>query len=1155
MAFVITPDSAVFENGISDTITFSITTDNEDYTFVKENTTTEGSGRVTFDKTTKTMTATAYGKARYKFIDGTDVYPFNIEVKRPAADSIQDLTQYIELGNNAVIYFTPPSGYYLKRYEVDDLDSNVVTVDSTGYELKIVGNKLGSVKLNIVLGKTTTDTSGVDTDVDTEYNGGTVTVNVINFIMTPSDTTVSLILNAEHNISKLYIDMDYEGTRGDLTFVSNYGLSQQCFDLNVTTSTELDKTYYSLLITGKSDGVGTIEVKHNGNTVKVIDVLVEDRKGLTIEPKLDTITLGYLESYTFENITYVDNGQYTEAAVETSANPPFTYELVESPAGSKNYKLTVTNNSSAGGTGILTVKGKNSYEGQQTITVTCYKEVIAGELVFEPSEKNIKIIKGNSYTFDFFYYTNAEEADITVANPNCLTTRLRTLENIPKIPNPDDPEGEYIDRVLPAGAVTMTADFATSDATELGTTLVTIRTYINDKRDIVNEAVFTVSVLANDDLPDNIQLINLKTKPMKSGRKKDILIEFPDDSATLVLKEEIEENTLTESGESFNAIQTVKPDAKTNTEIYNNKLNRTYLYLDNDKDKGPEIYASISDTTNDSIWKGVFSKEYGGEHITYPNPGEKGFGVGPAPTSLSDYIGLKPYDGCWDPNSDNYGNYYDYLGNTYVFIPKHYIIPKADPDKAGKFPYFGMTYQFSWVETAEFPESTIPRCFINAGKVQPGIFVAKYNGGITTQTSKKTTRYNEIDGCLYTSPREASISRPSIYRTTGYTESSGPEADKIYEESVAFPEIEEMALTHKQDNTLVDSRGAVIPHLKHLHNMTIFIQTMLVNLGDCHTIASYEKGSSDSVCGKLKEYVAGTLTKRLTNTVAADESAEVQGYAKLDSLAIGENHTLIRDIYRGSNAGDIDQKYKPLFSHNGQMCGAFDVNGGINVPLPGILVKQYSATPNTYEIYTLKEDIDIASLDKLTAEATEGINSDNIIFNSSLFNINNYNRIIDVVDNDSIKGMRYINLNKPYLTHDGENSLLITGDELDKASINAGINFNSLRNAGEGNYTHSYDTTNDYKACVDKHKNSVVYISALVDSSNISHARRDELLSMFVCNYIETLAERKDGGFALGGIFTGYRTRVLRLIGRLKYDKLNASKYLFSRRQCITPNL
>lgn len=1166
MAFVITPDSYVFGN-INESSTFLITTDNEDYKFEFVNTTSPGNGRVRLDRETNTMTSIQYGRGRYRFVDGDDVYPFNIEVKRPEIDNLEQVTKILEIGQTTSINYTPPTGYTLLRFEAKNLDDDTVTMGTESYTPSVTPNKLGTTEYEIVLSKINYESTETldgeeegeeeeNNNTEIEYNGGTITFQVVEFSIYPKETTISLLLNEEHVIDYTYLNLDNNGTRADLSIEATYGDVEHCFKLDTKEVTVSNGKAYSIVLTGVSAGDGVITISFDGYAFKTINVIVEDKKGLYLTPDITELKLNYKETVTFENVYFVNNGVKTKVIVDSSNNPPFNYTIVENDPNSNVYTVTVTNTAQEGGVGSLRIRGEGTNEEQRVIDIKCYKMVVPGEIKYEPTANKLSVILSRSYNFTYLYYTNADEIEITIAKPELLEYRLGELTNIPMIP-PEDPEGVPTPMRFPDGAV-LHSLFLLAKAT--GKTKVYIKTYLNDRRDLINQVEFDVIILANDDLPDNIQLINLMTKPMPAGRKKDILIEFPEESATLVLKEELSEDAMLEQGEGFDAIETTKPVKDSNPTLFNAELNKTYLFINNrDKDKGPELYVSQDDTVDENKWKNFQTGEYSNTNIVYPNPGEKGFGVGPAPLELSEKIGLRPFDGCWDPNSDNYGNYYDYLGNIYVFIPKHYIIPKSDSNKAGVFPYFGMTYEFSWVETDVFTQATLPRCFINNGKVVPGIFVAKYNSGLSSQGIKNSSRYDSIEENDYVSPRSGSASKPSIYRTVGYG-SVGPEGDNYYIESVAFPELQEMALTHKQDANIVDKNGVLLPNLKQLHNMTIFIQTMLTNLSDVHTIASYEKGSDDSVCSKIKDYIAGTLTKRLRDVVATDKNSEVQMYATTEHFPLGDNYYLVRNMYHGANTGDIDPRYKNLFSHNGQACGVFDINGGINVPLLGILVVQDSTNKDSYEIYSLKESVDIAEIDRLTAATVEGINTDSIIFKSSIFDLNNYDKILDIVNNTDIKGLKFLNVNRPFNTHTGKDSLLVAGDIVDKISINSGINFNSFRDGGEGNYSKNYDSSKDYKMCVDKHRNSVFYISALADSEYIDLSKRTQYMSMFTCNYVETYQESLDGGFDKVNHpsgqqdYTGYRTRVLKLIGRWKYDKLSASKYLLSRRHCITPN-
>ena len=250
MAFAITPDSYVFNN-INESSTFIITTDNEDYKFEFVNTTSPGNGRVALNRETNTITSTAYGRGRYRFVDGDDVYPFNIEVKRPEIPALDNVTKVVEIGEESTINYTPPDGYIVVRYEAKDLDNSTVTIGTSSYQPSVSANKLGKAEYEIVLSKISTgdgtqtaaegEEGRDDTNVDSkenqiEYNGGTITFEVVNFVMEPKDTTVSRLLKEEFTFDMFYINIDENNTRGELTFDSQFDGAQHNFKLDVKDS-------------------------------------------------------------------------------------------------------------------------------------------------------------------------------------------------------------------------------------------------------------------------------------------------------------------------------------------------------------------------------------------------------------------------------------------------------------------------------------------------------------------------------------------------------------------------------------------------------------------------------------------------------------------------------------------------------------------------------------------------------------------------------------------------------------------------------------------------------------------------------------------------------------------------------------------------------
>lgn len=161
--------------------------------------------------------------------------------------------------------------------------------------------------------------------------------------------------------------------------------------------------------------------------------------------------------------------------------------------------------------------------------------------------------------------------------------------------------------------------------------------------------------------------------------------------------------------------------------------------------------------------------------IEYPFPGEKGFGVGPAPHDVALYYGMRPLKGCWDRNSDNYGNYLDPYGSVMVYIPRHYIRYVYTQKNQTKYlhhieVWYPPVYSSVTTENIDYPTTTVkdkelrgkkgiitykdngyqelinslimPRCFINKNKLLPGIFVDKYQMSNTLFEYRKRKALN-----------------------------------------------------------------------------------------------------------------------------------------------------------------------------------------------------------------------------------------------------------------------------------------------------------------------------------------------------------------------------------------------------------------------------
>lgn len=145
-------------------------------------------------------------------------------------------------------------------------------------------------------------------------------------------------------------------------------------------------------------------------------------------------------------------------------------------------------------------------------------------------------------------------------------------------------------------------------------------------------------------------------------------------------------------------------------------------------------------------------------------------GISPAPHEISCYYGLRALKDCYNPNSDNYGNYEDEHGAIYVYIPLHYVSYVAATDGSNKLLHnkkiywpltvnhtnfesltltqdyvsgryvrdeYGMVYDLN-TNTALKKKLRLPSAFINNNKILPGLFIKKYPNNISTVIGNKT---------------------------------------------------------------------------------------------------------------------------------------------------------------------------------------------------------------------------------------------------------------------------------------------------------------------------------------------------------------------------------------------------------------------------------
>ena len=1118
----INPTSYTFTS-LEESTSININTNASSVKFARVN--TLGTGSAVFDNNGNILTSKSYGKGLYKFTatatGGTEktVY-FNLNVARPLLGLQTNHKVYVDSNGTTTWNVTPPDGYRLKLLDFKDLNQPIVNFNYSNNSVTFIPVTVGSAVCDIVVEKITP----ADNERNIEYVIGTVSIDIFNLVIMPNNKYIDTKINKTIVVDTIKCILGSSNSGARLTFdvvESNPGMVE-------VTPTELnnatDGYSYRLQIKTKLKGEARIYILYQDQRISELILDVKDIKTLSFTPTTRDLELDYNSTYTITGIQFDNNDVKDAVEIVNSNGNVIQTVLRETDAVNSIYTLTIKNIAKLGGTATVTLKSVHTTESQVVFNVSCYKQVIAGEVTTSPSNKSISLHEGNTFTFDWISLTNTDSVIVESENVSIAEARLEELTTRPTKPVGND----QVPIDFPSGSIQKKLHIIGKLPGECN---ITIKGLVNGK-DVTATYNIQVDVLHSDELPDFARLVNLETDKISRSRQGDIVINLPEDSSVLVLKEKLQQNVVIEFGYSFDYVDVVNP-TKTTNPVLHSQTTGNVIWLNS---KTNELFTCIDNTPNNNKWKG--NKGTTINYIEYPNPGEKGFGVGPAPEELSKKYNLTPLEGCFDRNSDNYGNYRDKSNSIFVFIPKHYIIPKFDPNLAKVFPYDGMTYEFSWVPVDnKFTNVHIPRCFINKDNIQDGIFVSKYN-------ANKFQSYYKEDS--YTTSNVNKITSTSGMHSTHPVLMTGSARPKkwhtVITDSKIFPEIYYMSKTLIPEGTNNNDLGR--------HNMSIFIQTMLINLGDLHTIASYEKSSREDVCGKLKYLVSGTWVRELMNVNTT--GTEKQKYNPVKRIFTGDATIKNEYIHFSSESGSIKHDYNRLFSHNGQYCGVYDVGGPINTPLPGILVVQDDMTaPNTYKVYGLKKSVDIADIEKRTFNTIKDTNTVSVVERSELFNLNNYDLLTTITNNEEVVKMLYMDNFNAYDTHLSGVSLL-EGTVEQYNSINAGLNLSSLKTFTAGNYTEQYNDTIDRAMRVSKFKNSV-YNMGFLSKKEDMRTDRTKWYGMFTANYVPTVTEATIGGFSINGTYNGYRTRVLRHIGSFAYFKQNTSEYMLGMRACITP--
>jgi hypothetical protein len=131
-------------------------------------------------------------------------------------------------------------------------------------------------------------------------------------------------------------------------------------------------------------------------------------------------------------------------------------------------------------------------------------------------------------------------------------------------------------------------------------------------------------------------------------------------------------------------------------------------------------------------------------HNSIGAPGAQGFGVGICPALPVGYSALY---GATDPASNNYGNYQYSDGSVMVWVPAFYYKVGTDTNglainRVDVKPYIS----FADVATANADGYALHRAFYNAGAVQLGVFVDKYQCSNNAGVASSVKNGNPLSG-------------------------------------------------------------------------------------------------------------------------------------------------------------------------------------------------------------------------------------------------------------------------------------------------------------------------------------------------------------------------------------------------------------------------
>ena len=376
------------------------------------------------------------------------------------------------------------------------------------------------------------------------------------------------------------------------------------------------------------------------------------------------------------------------------------------------------------------------------------------------------------------------------------------------------------------------------------------------------------------------------------------------------------------------------------------------------------LWTCADKTKNKNLWING-NGEIVGALPSNPNLGGVSFGVGIAPTEITNKYNMSPMLGTFTPGHMNYGNYTDTHGNVMVWIPKLYI----KTSNVNGAPYYGLKVEVSNTQTAGF---WCHRAFINNGKEIPGFFIDKYlasnQGGILG------SRRNTV-------PLTCDVKFNSVSIIPGVTEKIAL-GNKITEDSdLNLDDLKSVKNRESSFIEVVKNRG---PEFQIL---TVFAYNYLILLSKCIYQNAYNTNNFSNI-EFAKSRTGGFAFIQGMNTEQTAQNA-IQAIHNLDYKPAGyTDGTNI--LYR---TGSVSDAKLGKISHNGHACGVIDLVGGLFNLAIGAMYG-YISDNNYFGV--IKESVNITDLDL-----------------ESLVDINNYDEttlpaeIITYINSDSDSPLGY----------------------------------------------------------------------------------------------------------------------------------------------------